>query len=220
MDLAQLNFFLALASDFSEILPVSIYIYYKFYKKFPVDQEAGMPFIFIYCSLSFGIKLFANIWWLFFDNNLFLYSLLAMVEGLLLTMYFYELFKSSLAFKMISLMVLIAINLYLFLSADITVFNSPIWTFNSFWLLSLALYFFFFRFKNIDSHDQKAWPDPAFIISAGLLLYFSGSFFVYLMGWYLLNLETNGFFANGWIIVSFAVILKSFCISLAIKRAS
>lgn len=63
----------------------------------------------------------------------------------------------------------------------------------------------------IESHS-------GFIINAGFLIYFAGSLFTYLLGWYILSQKPQGFFANGWIIQSLANIVKNVIVLYGISR--
>jgi hypothetical protein len=117
------------------------------------------------------------------------------------------------------LLAVLLVNIALAVAGDPKVFNSMLWTANMIWLLILNLYYFYHKYVDISVTSYDDWPDPIFIVNAGHLLYFSSSFFVYLMGWYLLAQNADSLFANGWIIVSLAVIIKSSFYTAALMKA-
>jgi hypothetical protein len=77
----------------------------------------------------------------------------------------------------------------------------------------IYLYALYFKAEDvaIESHS-------GFIINTGFLIYFAGSLFTYLLGWYILSRTPSGLFANGWIIQSISNICKNAIITYGITR--
>jgi hypothetical protein len=86
-------------------------------------------------------------------------------------------------------------------------FNSTAWTVNTLLLIGLALYSLFQLFSQVDTLELE--KSPAFIVLTALLIYFSGSLFLYIVSSKVLSREAQGFFHNAWLIHSVSDIFKS-----------
>lgn len=151
--------------------------------------------------------------WLYL-NNMPLYHLLAWIEFIFL-FFFYRGLMTGLPLAILFLV--IGFNIYdsLFLE-DIHAFNSIGWSVNTFVLMIIGLVCLYQLYR--DAEDYSAMHS-IFIIHCGLLIYFAGSLFTYLLGWYILSQDAVGFFHNGWLIQCAANILRNFIVSYGIWSA-
>lgn len=218
MTLLEWNMYLGYIAEYSEAIPLLFALYLFIIRYRSVFKVPAIRVILWYSVWSFGIKMSSNIYMLWGDNNLLFYSLLGFVECWLLTTFYFTQLPFKRTTQRVILTLITLTNLIIVVNQDYLRFNSLLWTIDIFWVFCLSLYFLYYRFSNINI--SISWPDPAFIINAGLILYLCGSFFVYLMGWYLLMQKAEGYFANGWLIVSVAVMIKSIFITWAIHKAA
>lgn len=96
-------------------------------------------------------------------------------------------------------------------------FNSNAWALNTILLIGFGLYTLILLFNKFESIELE--KSDEFIVIAGLLLYFSGSLFLYIVSSEVLSKEANGLFHNAWIIRSAADIIKSIILTYGLWLA-
>ena len=150
-------------------------------------------------------------------NNMILFHLLAIVEVVVLY-YFYHriIFNRSPKLLVIAVLILINVANSMF-NEGIMEFNSTAWSLDIIFLLSLGLMYLYRVYQDLESVPLDR--SPLFIINTGLLLYFSGSLFTYILGSKILSKESQDFFHNAWIIQSLANIIKNVAISYGLWLA-
>jgi hypothetical protein len=217
--LLKFNILIGKISEISEFIPIGYYFFILLFSEKKIKFSHEIKIIIALSIFSFTTKLASNAWLHISSNNLFFYTFLGIGECLFLTLFFLKIFKIKRRTTTIVLLAVLLVNIALAVAGDPKVFNSMLWTANMIWLLILNLYYFYHKYVDISVTSYDDWPDSIFIVNAGHLLYFSSSFFVYLMGWYLLAQNADSLFANGWIIVSLAVIIKSSFYTAALMKA-
>ena len=81
-----------------------------------------------------------------------------------------------------------------------------------FYLLFIGIYYLYAVYK-YEIHQNLA-KSSAFWINAGLLFYFSSSFFTFLMSKKILSLEVTDFFSAGWLVHATANVMKNVVITI------
>lgn len=191
-------------SDVSEILPLYSWVRYG---------RKDMPFLLmgILFSISSVLKIYTLITAEYNINNMPAFHLLALVEiNLLYCFYSYLIFKRIYRSGIVALTAIHLANTMLIQS--VLTFNSLAWTFNILFLLIMGL-FYFFKVYNDESDYRPLVQRPEFVITAGWLIYASGSLFTYLMGTAILSGKPEGFFNNAWIFQCLSNIAKNIIIS-------
>jgi len=124
--------------------------------------------------------------------------------------------KKPLVYGLISAIVLLNLMNSLFLQT-IDKFNSNAWSINTIVLIGVALYYLFELFSQQETLEFE--KSPTIIIISGLLIYFSGSLFLYIVSSKVLSKEAQGFFFNAWLIRSGSDIIKSIFLTLGLWMA-
>jgi hypothetical protein len=209
MDFKALAFKLSDISDISELLPVLIILSLKNKNQFKV--------LGIFFAISSCLKLFTLITAIKSINNMPAFHLLAIVEVcFLFTFYNQVSFRSPrYATVLISLILLNLLNSIVIQGPF--QFNSYAWSFNTLFLLLCGLLYLYNLYQGIE--NIKLERNPTFAINAGLMIYFSGSLFTYVLGWDILSGDPKGFFHNAWIIQCISNISKNIIVSYGIWLA-
>ncbi|SFB50574.1 hypothetical protein [Algoriphagus aquimarinus] len=208
MNLLDWNIFLAHVSDVSDWLPFIAFI--SLPKKVRAEFNSLGAYLFIIGILK-TITLVLLVYNGVFNTMQF-YHLMACVEVTFLFVYltrYFGLKKSSKIMIVVLLLLMNFCNTLFF--QGILVFNSNAWAMNTIILTGLGLSSLGLLFKDLESIALE--KSPQFLIITGLLLYFSGSLFLYIVSSEVLSKEANGFFHNAWLIRSMADIIKSFILT-------
>lgn len=212
---------LVYSSIISSLLPLFLFILLG--KK---AFEKKVFIILLYSSLSFAtdvtIKLFENFQILSSKTYLFIVSIFTIIEFTCFSLFFNELFKKSILSNIIktSILLYIPISVYLLTSENHlvnTLDTIPVITQAIFFIL-LSLYYFFNQIKkpvNLFIYDTFE-----FWIVASILLYFSGTFFIYLFSSNLSNNELNKYWFINYIFNLLKNILFGLAFYLNIKKSS
>lgn len=206
-------------SELGELVPL-ILIVILMWKGFKLRLWSySVKIIVLYIGSSFTIKAFSMINFFKVEDNLIFYSVLGLVEVALFILFFTNESAGLKRTGGVLISILIVLNIYFIANQIPGEFNSAQWTINYIVLLFLSLRLFYQFYQNAEVNLPKTmlFP-PAIILNFGLIFYFCGSFFVYLMAWYMLSQRAIGFFANGWILVSLANIVKIIFISIYFSR--
>ncbi|HEY8934801.1 MAG TPA: hypothetical protein VIM65_06250, partial [Cyclobacteriaceae bacterium] len=174
MDLKYWNIVLSHLSDVSDWLPFFIFAL------LPVEKRKEYKLLGAYLLLMsllktstlvlISIKGIVNTYWL--------YHIMALGE--VISLYFYMMpslpLKRSWMYSIILSVVLfnLANSLYI---QNINEFNSNAWSVNTILLIAVALYYLFNFFSKLDLLEFE--KSPVFMITTALLIYFSGSLFLY-----------------------------------------
>lgn len=196
----DIAFTLSSLSDVSEILPLIIWFYLGI-RKMPYQILGAL------LMLSFCIKLYSLITAELNINNMPAFHLLALVEIGLISSFYSYLISGKLYLAGLWLVVTVNVLNTIFIQS-IWTFNSIAWTFNMIVIILMGLAYF----NNLYKNEEDFTPlinRPAFVITAGWLIYASGSFFTYLMGTEILSGTPEGFFKNAWLFQSISTILKN-----------
>jgi hypothetical protein len=214
MDLKHWNIVLSHLSDVSDWMPFFIFCL------LPVEKRKEYKTLGAYLLL---MSLFKTLTFLMISikghvNTYWLYHIMALVE--VICLYFYLMpslpLKRSLMYGVISAVVLfnLANSLYI---QNINEFNSNAWSINTILLIAVALYYLFNFFSKLDLLEFE--KSPTFMITTGLLIYFSGSLFLYIVSSKVLSQQAQGFFYNAWLIHSCSDIIKSILLTFGLWLA-
>lgn len=148
-------------------------------------------------------------------NTLSFYHILAVFEFTALLFYYKQTTPLSSRSAFLILLPVIIFNIVnsIFFQ-KMNEFNSYAWGVNTFVLMVMAFLYLYTLYLRIE--DVAIETHSGFIINAGFLVYFGGSLFTYLLGWYILSQEPSGLFANGWIIQAIANICKNCIVTYGI----
>ncbi|MDJ1483948.1 hypothetical protein QNI16_25860 [Cytophagaceae bacterium YF14B1] len=139
------------------------------------------------------------------------YHLLAFIELVFLPFFYYKLLSAK-PIYLYGLGVLILFNfLHTLLTGDLYKFNQVAWSINALVFIILGFVYYYQLYEQ--SEPILVEKHPMFFINAGILVYASGSFFTYLLGWEILSKEASGIFHNAWIIQSFSNVAKNIIIA-------
>jgi hypothetical protein len=210
LELKHITLFVSTVADISDALPLFFLLFHSATKALKILK--------VYFLVSFLIKLVTIILVFGFGspNTLYFYHFLAFFEFCCLLYYF----KETIPIRRIIVFLIFVcvgtfnmINSFLFQQA--TEFNSYSWGLNTFVLMILGFLYLYTLYSNIEDVDIER--HSGFVVNTGLLIYFAGSLFTYLLGWYILSKKPHGFFANGWIIQAVASIIKNCIVAYGIK---
>ncbi len=208
MSLSELNTHLSHIADFSDGIPLIVFLLLPMSKR----EELGVIGLYFFCNFLLKVATF----FLATDqrNTIPFYHLLAIIEFALLFMYFTQLKKISINIKWSLLVFVIILNLTnTFFLQTINEFNSFSWTINTLLLIVIGIYCLYHAFKVEEVRFFE------FVILSGFLIYLSGSLFTYILGSRILARELGDFFSNGWIVYSFSSISKDIIISIGLWMA-
>lgn len=204
MTLKEWNILLSHASDLADWIPFFIYSF--------LQKSIRKEYIFLGAYLL-GNSLLKTCTLLILSfkghtNTMVFYHIMALVEVICISAYFLRLNSiSPRKIWIIAAIVLFGNILNSLFLQKYNEFNSNAWAFNTILLIGLGLYYFYMLFTRIENLQLEKHPD--FLIVSGMLLYFSGSLFLYIVSSEVLSQEARGFFYNGWLIRSVSDILKS-----------
>ncbi len=170
----------------------------------------------VFFLISSVLKLFTLITAEFYIRNMPVFHLLAAVE-----IVFVFCFYSELMFKRIYLWVAVALLLMNVVNTifiqDVFTFNSIAWTLDMMILITIGMLYLFQLYKQDEDYTPLE-KRPDFIITAGWLIYASGSLFTYLMGTSILSGRAEGFFHNAWIFQCVSNLAKNAIISYGLWK--
>lgn len=163
-------------SSFSIVIPLAIALF----QLKTASREQLILTTLVACS--FITEVIANLLWYQFINNLAVYNSYALVNfNLLFLLYYYQFgskTKKFMVFVQILFNILAVLNT-LFLQ-KISIFNSNLTTSAALVLIACALAYFYKLLKEIKY--QKLEKNPLFWINSGVILYYSGSLILFLLG--------------------------------------
>ncbi|GAA0188816.1 hypothetical protein GCM10009122_48140 [Fulvivirga kasyanovii] len=193
-------------SDFSELLPLLCFFYLGKIKTF--------PYIFTALAATSALNITSFVLSEFGVYNLYLYHLIGIAELLL----YYGFYKRNVALtKVLKGFFFTALIIYVLgsLFEGFDSINSFSRSVSCLYLLILGLYYLYVVYR--DEIISDVTHSSAFWINAGLLFYFSASFFTFLMSKKILSLEITDFFSAGWLIHMISNIVKNIVIFFAIR---
>jgi len=210
VDLKTLNIVISVGADLSDALPL-----------FALLCSASTPatrWLKAYFSVSFLIKLVTIILVFGFEarNTMPFYHLLAPAEFILLFMYYkVAMGLSWRPFLTLSAVIVITFNVVntLFFESLLQ-FNAYSWSVNTLGLMVLSFAYLYQLFDRAEEISLRR--HTGFLVNAGLLLYFGGTLFTYILGWKILSSQDNSLFANGWIIQGIVSFFKNVVIAFAV----
>lgn len=203
-NLTAISYFTSTASDLSEFIPLFTWIML-------IREAKPYTLLGVYFLISAFIKLFTLITAELYINNMPAFHVLACVEIMMLFSFFSMITYKKISVRWLALLFIINAGNTLFFQSIFT-FNSIAWTINMLALIILGL-LYLYRLYKTDEDYAPLEKRPDFIITAGFLIYASGSLFTYLMGTSILSGEPEGFFHNAWIIQSVSNISKNVIVS-------
>lgn len=193
---------------FSELLPILIYIF--FFKS--TRKEKPLKILFIYSLCFFICELIDNININNRTNKIYFYSFITLFEYTLFNLFIFILTKN----KNIKKIILFFIAAFIAFQAIFTYFT-PIVLIDSVSIGIETILILFFSFYFL--YEQINKPETVFLyntyhfwIITGFIIYFSGSFFVYLFASYIPQKELRIF----WLIINIFSILKNIFFSIGI----
>ena len=207
MSFAELQMFIVELADFSEFLPILLFIFLKQYKLFPI------------LLFSLLIHVFLEQYTLYLADqkqyNLDIYHVIGLLELIFISAFYKR--NTSLPKSLYYLFFLVVI---------IYVFNSLFWeqywihinafgrSLSSLFLLLLGFNYLFNVYK--EEKILNLHRSGFFIINAGLMFYFATSFFTLLFSRKILEVEFYSWFGATWNLHSLADIIRSIIIALGI----
>jgi len=209
MSFKAFNILLSNISETSELIPFFLSFYLL--KKPPYHLLGWFFFI------SAPIKLLSMITAMFVMNNMILFHLLAVVEVVMLYVFYNRIIFNRVPNAYILAALIIVNLLNSLLNENIYQFNSTAWSLNVIFLLGFGLRYLYKIYQDLESTQLE--QSPLFIIDTGLLVYFSGSLFTYILGSEILSRQSAGFFSNAWVIQSFSNISKNVMVSYGLWLA-
>lgn len=141
-------------------------------------------------------------------NNLYLYNSFGIVEGLLLLKVYFDFLSQSPQYRKLLIVFGIFFSVYglwdiLYSEAFTTKFNSYTYMGSAFMLIISSLLFFLQMLQNTETTSLKG--QPKFWFNAGSLLYFSGTFFVFMFSELIISANQDIDFFSYWSIYSIMV---------------
>jgi hypothetical protein len=211
MDLfTTISFFISEVSDISETLALMVWLIFA--RKKQTYQILGAFFV-----VSASLKLLTLITAKKGIHNMPLYHLLAVTEIVLVYCFYSKLmFNKVYVLGAVLLFLLNAVN-SIFIQSIFT-FNSWAWSMNMVVLMIIGITYLFKLYNN-ENDDSPLELRPNFIITAGWLIYASGSLFTYLLGIPILSGKAAGFFHNAWTFQCVSNLFKNVLISYGLWRA-
>ncbi len=197
---------LAEICDFTELLPVISFIWFKKTKEY---KFIFWQLIIAACLNILSIVLSRN-----GIHNLYLYHILGLSEIILIPLFYYSILKFNRKYFFVFF---INILLYLIISnyEGFTTINALSRSFSSFVILIHGILFLRHIYINESSNDIS--KSSYFIINAAFLIFFSSSFFTFLMSKEILSLELTNWFGASWLIYIFANLIKNLLLVYAAK---
>ena len=144
-------------------------------------------------------------------NNFITYYVFFIFEGFLLAWFYRDYFMTRFSKIKMGLIELCIVGIAVygvinFFFIDKSIFSSTIALAEGFFLIVLSLSYLLDVFQNIS--NDNLFQSPRFIINAGILLYFSGSFFVLIFADYVLKNKLNTVFDPWHIITALVIIFR------------
>lgn len=203
---SDLLFLIAEIFDFSELIPLLAFLLYA--------RKRIYPMLFWQLLLAAVI----NISSMFLSSagiyNLYLYHLLGLTEIVLIPLFYKSMIRSKHKFDFffyLNIFIYLLISLY----EGIDTINALSRAFSSFVCLTHGIVFLFQLYKNESIQDLAS--SGLFIINAAFLIYFSSSFFTFLLSREILSLEFSLSFSAGWFIHIIANFIKNIIIAVALR---
>lgn len=213
MSLKEWNVIISYASDFSDGIPLLLFIF-LFHGR-PATEWRMLQ---VYYCISFPLKMITIYMSQYRLNTMPFYHLLAILELTLFSITYIRLLKPNTQRYYYGLVAMLSFNVFnsIWLQ-DISSFNSNAWTLNCLFLLALGLIYLFTLYQRIE--EIRLEQHSGFIFNAAILVYCAGSLFFFLLSFSIFSHEAEGFYYNGWIIQSVANILKNVIITFALWKA-
>lgn len=215
MNLFDWNVTLSHISDLSDWLPFFVWIFLPEKKKNQYKLLGAYFFLVGFFKSTTLILLLIKGQY----NTMPFYHAMAIGEVSLLFLFLTREIFTKVKIQQLVLVLILGLNIVnSVLFQNFNEFNSNTWAFNTIVLIGFGLYSLLQIFKKSESIELE--KSDEFIITAGLLLYFSGSLFLYIVSSEVLSKEANGLFHNAWIIRSTADIIKSIILTYGLWIAS
>ncbi|HLZ16856.1 MAG TPA: hypothetical protein VKQ08_07440 [Cyclobacteriaceae bacterium] len=209
MSFKEINILVSNISETSELFPFCLAFFLV--KKPPYNLLGWFFFI------SAPIKILSMVTAMYVMNNMVLFHVLAVVEVVLLYLFYDRIiFNRPPNWYLVALLILVNLLNSLF-NENIFQFNSIGWSINIIILLSLGLKYFHKIYQGLETTQFER--SPLFIINTGLLVYFTGSLFTYILGSKILSKDSQDFFNNAWVIQSFSNISKNLIVGYGLWLA-
>ncbi len=214
MSLLDWNIILSHISDLIEWLPFFIWLSLPTSQRSPYRKLGA--YLFVNGLLKSTTFILLTIYGRY--NTMPFYHIMAYFEVVLLFLFFAEGLHIRQQWQKAILVYLLLSNLAnsLFFQS-ISEFNSNIWALNTILLMALGLKYLYNYLSQIGTIDLL--KSSHFIILTALLLYFSGTLFLYIVSSEVLSKDAQGFFYNAWIIRSSADIIKCILLSFGLCLA-
>lgn len=211
MDLfTTITFIISESADLSDMLPLLVWLIFA-------RKKSDYAILGVFLITSATLKLLALVSAKMGIHNMPVFHLLAMTEVVIVYCYYSRLlFRKIYVWGAVGLIVLNLGN-SLFIQHPDT-FNSIAWTVDMLVLIVLGIMHLSSLYNN-ESDQSPLEQRPQFIITAGFLIYASGSLFTYLMGPSIFSGKAAGFFHNAWVIQCLATIFRNMLISYGLWRA-
>lgn len=211
MDLfTTITFFISASSDISETLAFVVWLVFARKKK-------AYSLLGAFLGVSAMLKMLTLISAKLNVHNMPLYHLLAVTEVVLVYCFYSRLVFKKILLPGAALLLLFNVINSIFIQSIFT-FNSLAWSINMVVLIIMGISYLFKLYNN-ENDDSPLEERPNFIITAGWLIYASGSLFTYLLGTSILSGKAAGFFHNAWIFQCMSNLFKNVLISYGLWRA-
>ncbi len=201
MSLKDWNILLSQLSDLSDWLPLLVFL------TLPSKGRKKYAVLGVYLLINSVLKMITLILAARSLHTIIVYHFLSVIEISTLFIFYSKILDLKKILSSVCLILILTINFSnTIFFQGIQYFNSNAWAFNTIILLVLNVLYFYELISKVENIILSR--TSLFIINAGLLIYFSGSFFTYILAIDILSQEAKGFFHNAWIIRSVADIVK------------
>lgn len=209
MSIHGLNIILSDVSEVSELAPLIIGYSCRI-RQLPYRIIVG------FFTVSAPLKLISLVTARMHMNNMILFHILALCEVIFLYSFFNWILFNRVRIWGITALIVANLLDTLFLEG-LMEFNAIAWSVNTFVLLCLGLTVFYRFFVSLEElHLEK---NATFIITSGLMIYFAGAMFTYILSSKILSGQAADFFHNAWIIQSFSNIIKNLIVGYGLWLA-
>jgi hypothetical protein len=182
-----LDWIIIIISSLAVLMPFSLAL-----RQFNVLSEP-LRIIFYYILIALMFEILGWITVLLHQQNHWVTNIFNILEFIFISFYFLKIFKIKKIYKVLNfLILLVAISIILLTLIDyrnINHYNSIAFVISCFALMMLVLYHFYILLYSLEV--PRLTTNPYFWISSGVLLYFSGSFFINLFSEFILFNEVH-----------------------------
>lgn len=194
-------------ADYSEFLPILLFIIFKRIRIY--------PYLFAGLVIQSAIEQYTLVLAETKTYNLHWYHLIGLIELIYVYLFYRNIIKLN---SWIRNSIYFIIALYIFnsyyLEHFLLHFNAFGRALASFYLLGLGFYYLYTIYEK--EQILRIHRSPAFIINSGLMFYFATSFFIFLFSRKIMSFEYYSWFGSAWVLHTLSDIIRSIVIAFAL----